>query len=96
MSIFSHRSGHRYWYRIQLSYCHELESFVRVPLSLSSIQKLYFDLNRQKHDRHDKLLMIILSNYYLNDLLFAIYNACPSFRIDPVINTGTVFEFVSD
>jgi hypothetical protein len=80
----------------QVSYCHELESIVRDPSSLSYIQKLYFVLNRQKHDRQEKFLMIIFSNYYSNDLLFAIYNACPSFRIDPVINTGTVFEFVSD
>ena len=80
----------------QVSYCHELESIVRDPSSLSSIQKLYFVLNRQKHDRQEKFLMIICSSYYSNDLLFAIYNACPFFRIDPVINNGTVFEFVSD
>jgi hypothetical protein len=77
----------------QVSYCHELASIVRDPSSLSSIQTLHFVLNRHKHDRHEKFLMIIFSNYFSNDLLFAIYNACPSF---PVINTGPVFEFVSD
>jgi len=40
-------------------------------------RKLHFVLNRQKHGHHEKFLIIILSNYYSNDLLFAIYNACP-------------------
>jgi hypothetical protein len=61
--------------------------------SIDDLQKMHFVLNRHKHDRHEKFLMIIFSNYFSNDLLFAIYNACPSF---PVINTGPVFEFVSD
>jgi hypothetical protein len=63
-----------------VSYCHELESIVRDPSSLSSIQKLHFVLNRQKHDRQEKFLMnspppkpeVILTNFFAEPIVLLV------------------------